>query len=536
MADDPRARLAGRAGPGGGPGRRLRLRAARGRAGQRAAHHVPPRAVGAHRLPGLRPRAARQHRLPGHAPRPAGTASPPPRRRSACSSPASPSSPAPSGASRPGARGGPGTRASPRPRCSSASTWATCCCAASSRIRRRGPATRRWWASWARSNIPIVHFSVKWWRALHQPSTILGPEPSPDRSRHRARALRQLGRLHPAVRLLPVAPDGDRPARGADLMPSNWGYVFAAYGLAAVALLAYWRHLARRTRAPRARAGPRSRGRMSRKAKFLAGGLVIVAALAYLVYAGVTQSVVYFVTPSELGAAPVAGKAYRLGGMVQPGTLKWEPKSLDLRFTLSDGQATVPCATRHAARSLRGVARRGRRGHVEPRRLLPGLDDPGQALGGVQGAARREPGGLQGAAQDTAEARAQAMTPELGYALTVAALVLALYGAGAAAMSARKGRPDLQLRRSARPSGVWLLITACMLAAGLRVPDLRLLDPLRGQQHQPRHALLLPHHRALGRARGLHHPLGVDALALHPDHGGPLPPHPARSSTRGRSR
>ncbi|MCI0548259.1 MAG: heme ABC transporter permease CcmC [Candidatus Rokubacteria bacterium] len=28
-------------------------------------------------------------------------------------------------------------------------------------------------------NIPIVHFSVKWWRALHQPSTILGPESSP---------------------------------------------------------------------------------------------------------------------------------------------------------------------------------------------------------------------------------------------------------------------------------------------------------------------------------------------------------------------
>ena len=32
-------------------------------------------------------------------------------------------------------------------------------------------------------------------------------------------------------------------------MPSNWGYVFAAYGIAAVALLSYWRHLARRTRA-----------------------------------------------------------------------------------------------------------------------------------------------------------------------------------------------------------------------------------------------------------------------------------------------
>jgi len=31
----------------------------------------------------------------------------------------------------------------------------------------------------AAANVPIVHFSVKWWRALHQPSTILGPEPSP---------------------------------------------------------------------------------------------------------------------------------------------------------------------------------------------------------------------------------------------------------------------------------------------------------------------------------------------------------------------
>ena len=81
---------------------------------------------------------------------------------------------------------------------------------------------------------------------------------------------------------------------------------------------------------------------MTRHAKFLVGGLVILAALGYLVYAGVSQSVVYFVTPSELSAAPVAGKAYRLGGMVKPGTVKWNPQSLDLSFTLSDGRASVP--------------------------------------------------------------------------------------------------------------------------------------------------------------------------------------------------
>jgi cytochrome c-type biogenesis protein CcmE len=81
---------------------------------------------------------------------------------------------------------------------------------------------------------------------------------------------------------------------------------------------------------------------VSRRGKFLLGGGVILAALAYMIYAGVSQSVVYFVTPSELRAQPVAGKAYRLGGMVQPASLKWEPRSLDLSFTLSDGKTSVP--------------------------------------------------------------------------------------------------------------------------------------------------------------------------------------------------
>jgi len=32
-------------------------------------------------------------------------------------------------------------------------------------------------------------------------------------------------------------------------MRGNWGYVAAAYGVAAVALIGYWRYLARRARA-----------------------------------------------------------------------------------------------------------------------------------------------------------------------------------------------------------------------------------------------------------------------------------------------
>jgi cytochrome c-type biogenesis protein CcmF len=55
------------------------------------------------------------------------------------------------------------------------------------------------------------------------------------------------------------------------------------------------------------------------------------------------------------------------------------------------------------------------------------------------------------------------VTPELGYAATVAALILAVYGAGAAAWSAVKGRADLQASSERAAVGVWLLITACML-------------------------------------------------------------------------
>jgi cytochrome c-type biogenesis protein CcmE len=91
---------------------------------------------------------------------------------------------------------------------------------------------------------------------------------------------------------------------------------------------------------------------VSRRAKLAAGALVIAAALAYLIYAGVTQSVVYFVTPSELMAAPVSGKAYRLGGMVKAGSLRWEPRTLDLAFTLSDGKVTIPVRHKGTAPDL----------------------------------------------------------------------------------------------------------------------------------------------------------------------------------------
>ncbi len=96
---------------------------------------------------------------------------------------------------------------------------------------------------------------------------------------------------------------------------------------------------------------------MSRQRKFVAGGVVILGALIYMIYLGVTQSAVYFVTPSELQAAPVPGKSYRLGGLVVPGSLKWDARSLNLTFSLSDGKAAVPVHHKGAPPDLFGEGR-----------------------------------------------------------------------------------------------------------------------------------------------------------------------------------
>jgi cytochrome c-type biogenesis protein CcmF len=53
--------------------------------------------------------------------------------------------------------------------------------------------------------------------------------------------------------------------------------------------------------------------------------------------------------------------------------------------------------------------------------------------------------------------------PEIGYAATVAGLVLALYGSIAAAVGAGTGRPALVLSSQRAAIGVWVLVTCCML-------------------------------------------------------------------------
>lgn len=78
--------------------------------------------------------------------------------------------------------------------------------------------------------------------------------------------------------------------------------------------------------------------------RFLIGGLIILAALTYLIYGGMRQAMVYFVTPSELKEQNRSAKDrfLRMGGMVVEGSLKKDLTALTYRFEITDGVATVP--------------------------------------------------------------------------------------------------------------------------------------------------------------------------------------------------
>jgi cytochrome c-type biogenesis protein CcmE len=71
--------------------------------------------------------------------------------------------------------------------------------------------------------------------------------------------------------------------------------------------------------------------------------LIAAGGLLWLVVGGVEQNLVYYLTPSELIAKGEEGIGanVRLGGMVQKGTINWQPESTTLSFTVGDRDATI---------------------------------------------------------------------------------------------------------------------------------------------------------------------------------------------------
>ena len=72
-------------------------------------------------------------------------------------------------------------------------------------------------------------------------------------------------------------------------------------------------------------------------------GLAGLALAAFMVLGAFRQNLVFFFSPTQVAAkeAPV-DRAFRIGGLVQDGTLKRDPDGLTVRFTVTDTAASIP--------------------------------------------------------------------------------------------------------------------------------------------------------------------------------------------------
>ena len=80
--------------------------------------------------------------------------------------------------------------------------------------------------------------------------------------------------------------------------------------------------------------------------------LVIAAAVAVLAAVllamwGLKDRAAYFYTPGDIAAGRAAeGKAMRLGGMVEMGSVQKQPDGVSIHFTVVDGEARTPVVYR----------------------------------------------------------------------------------------------------------------------------------------------------------------------------------------------
>src|SRR5258708_2970322 len=81
--------------------------------------------------------------------------------------------------------------------------------------------------------------------------------------------------------------------------------------------------------------------RRQRRLVLIGAVLAILSLAAGLALTAFRESIVFFVTPSELAAKPVEpGKRFRIGGLVKEGSLVRE--GLSARFEVTDGGASFP--------------------------------------------------------------------------------------------------------------------------------------------------------------------------------------------------
>ena len=83
---------------------------------------------------------------------------------------------------------------------------------------------------------------------------------------------------------------------------------------------------------------------MLRKKRFLIGGIIVFLAIGYLSYMGFQGSATYYYTVSELTeqGSSIYGENVRVNGQVAPGSVEQEAAGRILRFTIIEGEQSLP--------------------------------------------------------------------------------------------------------------------------------------------------------------------------------------------------
>jgi len=117
-----------------------------------------------------------------------------------------------------------------------------------------------------------------------------------------------------------------------------------------------------------------------RRIQLVAGAAVLLTAATALFGYAFRDGIRYFRTPSQaLAEAPGPGEVFRIGGMVQPGSLLRQ--GTDIRFAVTDGEASVPVSysgiTPDLFREGEGVIATGRlvAGRFEAEEILAKHDE-----------------------------------------------------------------------------------------------------------------------------------------------------------------
>ena len=99
----------------------------------------------------------------------------------------------------------------------------------------------------------------------------------------------------------------------------------------------------------------------------IAGGVAALAVAAALVLSAFQKNLVFFFTPTQVAAneAP-QGRAFRVGGLVVPGSLKRQADGLTVQFVVTDTAKSIPVVYKGILPDLfregKGVVTQGRLG------------------------------------------------------------------------------------------------------------------------------------------------------------------------------